>query len=100
MSVSASIKEKTLTIQISGTLNGQLQKKVREAYKNKNDINQYIIDLGQTTYADSAGLGLLLAMYGFVKGRNDKAQFKIINSKGGVREILLMSKFEKFFKVD
>ncbi|MBT4838080.1 MAG: hypothetical protein HON94_12110 [Methylococcales bacterium] len=100
MSVKATKKDDSLVIEITGTLNGQLQSTFRNSYKGIKDIKEYIIDLRLTEFADSAGLGLLLALYGITKSMPNKPIVKIINANNSVKDLLTMSKFQTFFTIE
>lgn len=87
-----------LKITIQGNFDFAMHNNFRHFYE---DLDKpapgYIIDLGQTTYLDSCALGMLLLLRDFAGG--DKAKIKIINVKDDVKELLVISSFNKLFDI-
>lgn len=68
-----------------------------DAYQNETDANSYTIDLRQINHLDSSTLGMLLLMR---KTIEDKTPIHISNANTTVKKILIMSRFDKKFKID
>ncbi len=60
-------------------------------------IKKVVVDLGQTEYMDSSALGMLLLL----RDEGVKAGFEIslVNCKPGVRRILDIANFSRFFGI-
>lgn len=99
MSVKATHTDSRLVIKVSGKMAASVQKEFRNAYKDLEGITEYIIDFADTDYADSSGLGLLLVLYGVAKNKPGPPKLKIIHSKPAVKDLLLLSKFNRFYEI-
>jgi len=100
MSVQASVAGNgtELTIRVDGRFDFSAHQEFREAYEGvSNDISQFVVDLGATSYLDSSALGMLLLLRDHAGG--DSAQVKIVNCNEDVRKILTISNFEQLFTI-
>lgn len=100
MSVQASVAANgtELTIRVDGRFDFSAHQEFREAYEAvTDDISQFVVDLGSTSYLDSSALGMLLLLRDHAGG--DTAQVKIVNCNDDVRKILTISNFEQLFTI-
>lgn len=87
-----------LTIRVDGRFDFSAHQEFREAYEGVADkVNDYIVDLGSTSYLDSSALGMLLLLRDHAGG--DSAHVKIVNCNDDVRKILTISNFEQLFTI-
>jgi len=100
MPVSSTVSGTTLTIQISGTLNGQIQRDFKECYRaSATTMTEFVIDMAQCEFADSSGLGLLLILHGATKASALKPKLRITNCRPNIKEILRISRFDQYFEI-
>lgn len=92
-------QENALEITIEGVFNFDLLTEFRTAYYTEDkSVQNYIVNLRATTSLDSSALGMLLNMKRTLhKGDRD---IRIINCQPQVKKILLISRFDKKFKID
>lgn len=92
-------QENSLEIVIEGVFNFNLLSEFRAAYDSEDkSFQDYIINLRATTSLDSSALGMLLNMKRTLhKGDRD---IRIINCQPQVKKVLLISRFDKKFKID
>jgi anti-sigma B factor antagonist len=71
---------------------------VRETVRNlTNQGNKYILlNLGEVSYIDSAGLGELVGSYASIT--NQGGQIKLLNAQGKVRDVLQVTKLYTVFE--
>ncbi|MBV1870634.1 MAG: STAS domain-containing protein, partial [Gammaproteobacteria bacterium] len=70
----------------------------RDAYeKSMEPLQQYIVDLKDTTYLDSSALGMLLLLRDHAGG--DTASIDIVNCNSDVKKVLTISNFEQLFSI-
>jgi anti-anti-sigma factor len=88
----------TITIRVKGRFDFNLVQDFRCAYQEqKKPTANYVIDLADTDYMDSAALGMLLHLWRFAGG--EKARVKVINCRPGVRKIFEITHFDKKIEV-
>jgi anti-anti-sigma factor len=100
MGVQSSIDNsgKELTIKVDGRFDFSAHQEFRDAYEGiSNDVTNYIVDLGSTSYLDSSALGMLLLLRDHAGG--DNANIKIVKCNEDVRKILTISNFEQLFTI-
>lgn len=99
MSVSCSVNGNVVNIGVSGRFDFGSHKDFREAYRNtpSGSDNEYIIDLSSTEYIDSSALGMMLLLREHAGG--DQANVTIIGCRKEVKDILVVSNFDKLFKI-
>lgn len=89
---------KELTIKVDGRFDFSAHQDFRDAYEGiSNDVTNYIVDLGSTSYLDSSALGMLLLLRDHAGG--DNANIKIVKCNEDVRKILTISNFEQLFTI-
>lgn len=100
MSVTTISTGNTLTLRIIGTLNSTIQKEFKAAYKDEiGKKSEIIVDLAQTEFADSSGLGLLLILHGNSLGSTNKPKLSIINARPNIKEILQICRFDQYYTI-
>src|SRR5262245_58918915 len=57
----------------------------------------FVLSLGEVSYMDSSGLGLLLSIYATVRGLG--GDVKLVNVGNRVKELLLMTKLTDVFEI-
>ena len=99
MSVSCSVNGNVVNISVSGRFDFASHKDFREAYRNapSDSDNEYIIDLSSTEYIDSSALGMMLLLR--EHAGSDQAHVTIKGCRKEVKDILVVSNFDKLFKI-
>jgi anti-anti-sigma factor len=90
----------SVTIGINGLFNAGVHREFRDAYKDKVENPakaEFIVDLTQTEYMDSAALGMLLLLHEYAGG--DHARVTIKNPNQNIRDILEIAKFDRIFTI-
>ena len=89
---------KTLTIRIDGRFDFSSHQGFRDAYESAEPtVNEYIVDMSDTTYLDSSALGMLLLLRDYAGG--DRGRVRIENCNSDVHRILTISNFEQLFDI-
>ena len=87
-----------LTIEMPERFDFDIHADLRKTYQDKDSVNCFIINLGQTNYLDSSALGMLLQLREHAGNRNDSV--KIINARDSVMEILNVANFDKMLTIE
>lgn len=88
----------TLKIRIDGRFDFSSHQAFRNAYEgNDKPVEDYLVDMTETTYLDSSALGMLLLLRDYAGG--DHARVTLSNCNDDVRRILTISNFEQLFKI-
>lgn len=100
MSVSTRVSENgnIMTINMPSRFDFSIHYDLRKAYEDNNELKNFVIDLGNTSYMDSSALGMLLQLKEHV-GETDQA-IKLINAKPNIKEILKIANFDKLMTID
>jgi len=85
----------TVTIQLTGRFDFRLIKDFQTLLERKPRI--WIVDLSLVDYVDSSALGMLLLLREQVRGDAQRVQLKGLH--GQPRDVLVMARFDKMFKV-
>lgn len=89
---------RTLTIKIEGRFDFSTHQAFRDAYEHGDrEVDDYVVDMTDTTYLDSSALGMLLLLRDYAGG--DSANIRIENCNSDVRRILTISNFEQLFSI-
>lgn len=89
-----------LTIGVTGILSAKVHREFVAAYKHVTGVDEYIIDMVNTEFVDSSGLGLLLSLYADKRVKQmSKGKIKIINTNADIQKILLIGKLNRFFEI-
>ena len=98
-SVKVSVNSSCTTLYISGSFAFHLQSEFRSAYEqNSKDSKLVQIDLYDTEYMDSSGLGMLLVMKKYLD--NAGKTYEIIRSRGQTLDLLKMTHFNQYFSIN
>ncbi|MCW8931522.1 MAG: STAS domain-containing protein [Gammaproteobacteria bacterium] len=99
MSVSCNVNGNVVNISVVGRFDFGSHKEFREAYRNapSGGENEYIIDMSSTEYVDSSALGMMLLLREHAGG--DQANVTIKGSRKEVKDILIVSNFDKLFTI-
>ena len=99
MSVSCKVSGNVVNISVAGRFDFGSHKEFREAYRNSpsGSNNEYIIDMSSTEYVDSSALGMMLLLREHAGG--DHANVSINGCRKEVKDILIVSNFDKLFKI-
>ncbi len=85
-------------ISITGNFDFNLVNAFRQSYTSiSNQDLKVIVDMRGVTYMDSSGLGMLLNLRRAMG--SEQADISIINGSQQVNKILLISRFDKKFKI-
>ena len=101
MAISTSINQdgKGVRIIINGRFEFSQHEEFREAYAGvEPESTSFIIDLTDTSYMDSAALGMLLVLRERAGGSNSDITLSGYNKS--IRQILEISHFDDLFKLD
>ena len=99
MSISVRVNDSKGVVEISivGSFDFSLFNDFRDAYSDYiGQYNNYLIDMSMVEYLDSAALGMLLSMKNAV---GDKALIELSEANGFIRNILMISRFDKRFTI-
>lgn len=89
----------TLTIRIFDRFDFNLHKALRDAYTSDGKrYGNYVVDLRDTSYMDSAALGMLLQLR--EHAGNSKGAVRLRNAQPTIRDILSVAHFEQLFTID
>ena len=87
-----------IRIQISGRFDFSVHKMFRDAYSNLDPLKTtFTIDLSETSYMDSAALGMLLVLRERAGG--SKADITLVGYNKSIGQILAISRFEQLFRI-
>ena len=86
----------TITIQITGRFDFRVIKEFQQLLARA--PRTWIVDLAAVEYVDSSALGMLLLLRERVGGDSMRVQLRGV--RGQPRDVLLMAKFDRMFKLD
>jgi anti-anti-sigma factor len=86
----------TVTVQILGRFDFRMIKEFHQLLTH--DPRQWVVDLTSVDYVDSSALGMLLLLRDRVHGEQQRVHLKGL--RGQPRDVLLMAKFDRMFKLD
>ena len=96
MPVSSSVNGSNVTISVAGRFDFSSHKEFRETYANTDGSTcHYIVDMSATEYIDSSALGMLLLLREFAS--SDKDRITLQGASNDVKDILVVSNFDKLF---
>lgn len=101
MSVDASYdaSQRRLKIRIDGRFDFSQHSAFRSAYEtNSGDVDEYEIDMSETSYLDSSALGMLLLLRDHAGGAD--ANIAISHCNDDIRKVLTVSNFEQLFSIN
>ena len=94
--ISKAAEGETVVIKIAGSFDFSSHKDFREAYTRSPKQAQYVVDLTEVTYLDSAALGMLLMLR---EHTNDGSRVTIRAGTGQPRDAIAVAHFDKLFKL-
>lgn len=99
MSVTCNVSGNVVNIVVSGRFDFGSHKEFREAYRNtpSGSDNEFVIDLSSTEYVDSSALGMMLLLREHAGGDHARVSLKACRKE--VKEILVVSNFDKLFTI-
>lgn len=86
----------TVTIQISGRFDYRLIKDFQQLLAKS--PRTWVVDMSSVDYVDSSALGMLLLLRERVHGEAQRVHLKGVH--GQPRDVLVMAKFDRMFKVE
>jgi len=86
----------TVTLRLTGRFDFRLIKEFHEMLKK--DPRTWVVDFSGVEYVDSSALGMLLLLRERVRG--DAARVQLRGLHGQPRDVIVMAKFDRMFKVD
>lgn len=95
--IDASVKGDTVTIAISDRFDINLCQRFSECFREYPVTHKFIIDLNNTDYLDSSGLGSMIALHHYVIDAGGKVM--ITGANDAVIRILKMANFEQLFDI-
>ncbi|MFQ5660842.1 MAG: STAS domain-containing protein [Gammaproteobacteria bacterium] len=100
MALQVNISEDGLTMRIEmpERFAFDVHSELRKAYADNTSVENFIVDLSQTTYLDSSALGMLLQLREHAGDRYDSV--RIINAKANVKEILNVANFGQMVTIN
>jgi len=99
MPVSSSVNGRNVTITVTGRFDFSSHKDFRETYANTDGAScNYIVDMSNTEYIDSSALGMLLLLREFAS--SDKSRITLKGASADVKDILVVSNFDKLFTLE
>ena len=99
MSVTTNADGDKITISISGRFDFSCHKEFREAYSAYDgEKSNFTVDLSSADYIDSSALGMLLLLREYAGSEQSKVT--IIGAANEVKEILVVSNFDRLFNLD
>lgn len=90
---------RVITLSIEGRFDFSVHQSFREAYCNNTQRNrQYCLNLSETSYIDSSGLGMILLL----KNHTEKTKSEIVikNPSESVHKILDIAQFHRLMKIE
>ncbi len=100
MQISSSITGNHANLALGGRFDFNATREFREAYEQilaHKDLEAINVDLANVDYLDSSALGMLLLFK--EKAGPGGVKLSLVNSRGGVRQILEVANFHKLFTV-
>ncbi|MDX2507148.1 MAG: STAS domain-containing protein [Gammaproteobacteria bacterium] len=99
MPIASTVDGNKVNIVISGRFDFSSHKEFRDVYRNapSGSDNEFIIDLSATDYIDSSALGMLLLLR--EHAGSDHAKIKLQACRDNVKDILIVSNFDKLFTI-
>jgi len=100
MKVSISEKEGIIVVKLAGQLMGgsdalKINEKLFDILEEGK--NKIIVDLGDVTWINSSGLGILIGM--LTRVRKEDGDLRLVNISEKIKEILIVTKLDSVFKI-
>ena len=99
ITITAAANGQTLTICVQNRFDFNVQRELRTAYEAGGQrYDQYVLDLRDTQYMDSAALGMLLQLREHAGGRRQSV--RLSNVLPVIKDILTVANFDQLFTID
>ncbi|MFK5894233.1 MAG: STAS domain-containing protein [Pseudomonadota bacterium] len=96
MTISTNTNGSIVTISITGRFDFSSHKDFRQAYSDSDGASStYVVDMSATEYIDSSALGMLLLLR--EHAGSEQSKITIRNATSEVKDILIVSNFDKLF---
>jgi anti-anti-sigma factor len=87
----------TTIIKITGRFDFSCHQPFREAYSSAPASSDFVVDMADTSYMDSAALGMLLLLREHVQQNGGRVS--IANCRGQTYDVLQIANFHRLFKI-
>jgi anti-anti-sigma factor len=84
-------------IKVKGRFDFSCHGAFREAYSNAQESADFVVDMGEASYMDSAALGMLLLLR--EHAQQNGGRVTITNCRGQTYEVLQIANFHRLFKI-
>jgi|SRR5262245_26906817 anti-anti-sigma factor len=98
MPVLTAVERGVCTIRVSGRFDFSCHGAFRDAMKQAPDGVDVVVDLEETSYLDSAALGMLLLLREQAAKRS--VRVSLANCRGQAHEVLQLANFQRLFKIE
>jgi anti-anti-sigma factor len=86
-----------MVIKVKGRFDFSCHSAFREAYANARESSDFVVDMGDASYMDSAALGMLLLLR--EHAQQNGGRVTITNCRGQTYEVLQIANFHRLFKI-
>ena len=90
-------RDGNVILKINGDFTFDMNREFRHAYQACPKSSTFVVDLANTRYMDSSGLGMLLQLRQYVG--EDKKRVRIVKAQPRTAEILKVAQFDSLFDV-
>lgn len=90
-------RDTSTKIKVSGRFDFSCHGSFRDAYAGAPTTSDFVVDMEETTYVDSAALGMLLLLR--EHAQRNGTRVTITNVKGAPKEVLEIANFRRLFKI-
>jgi len=99
MSITSTVNGNKVNITISGRFDFNCNKEFRDVYYNtpSGSNNEFVVDMSGTEYIDSSALGMLLLLR--EHAGSEQANVTLFACRKNVKDNLIVSNFDKLFKI-
>jgi anti-anti-sigma factor len=95
--ITVNVGDRETRLTIHGNFVFDLNRQFREAYNQVPNNRPVVVDLSQSQYLDSAGLGMLIRLRDHVGG--DKSSVTLTGANDAIRTILEVANFRQLFTI-
>jgi anti-anti-sigma factor len=90
-------EDNTTTITVHGDFVFDVNREFRDAYQSSPATDRFVVDLKDTAYMDSAGLGMLIQLRDYAGGQ--AASIRLVGLNDTLRTILNVANFGRLFSM-
>jgi anti-anti-sigma factor len=87
-----------VTLTVNGDFTFPIHRQFLDAYKAHENSKHFLVNLNNTAYIDSAGLGMLLRLKEFAE--KQQAKVTLLCASPSTYELLSLTKFDKLFSIE